>query len=47
MEDCLSRPIEELQSMGDSARVRVLERHSIDDQAGRLSELFRCAAGAA
>jgi colanic acid/amylovoran biosynthesis glycosyltransferase len=44
MEDCLSRPVEELWAMGESARARVLERHSVDDQAVRLNELF--AAGA-
>jgi colanic acid/amylovoran biosynthesis glycosyltransferase len=46
MEDCLSRPVEDLRAMGESARVRVLERHSVDDQALRLHELFRSAAGA-
>lgn len=47
MEDCLSRPVEQLWAMGESARARVLERHSVEDQAVRLNELFRCAAGAA
>jgi glycosyltransferase involved in cell wall biosynthesis len=46
MEDCLSRPVEDLWAMGESARARVLERHSVEDQAMRLNELFRCAAGA-
>jgi colanic acid/amylovoran biosynthesis glycosyltransferase len=47
MEDCLSRPVEDLRVMGESARARVLERHSVEDQAMRLSELFRRTAGAA
>jgi glycosyltransferase involved in cell wall biosynthesis len=47
MEDCLSRPVEELWAMGESARARVLERHSVEDQAIRLNELFKFAAGAA
>jgi hypothetical protein len=32
--------------MGDSARARVIERHSVDDQAKRLNELFEAAAEA-
>lgn len=47
MEDCLLRPVEELWAMGESARARVLERHSADDQATRLTKLFECAARAA
>jgi colanic acid/amylovoran biosynthesis glycosyltransferase len=47
MEDCLRRPVEELWAMGESARARVLERHSVEDQAVRLGELFQHAAGAA
>lgn len=43
MEDCLRRPVEDLRAMGESARARVLERHSVDDQAVRLDELFRLA----
>jgi colanic acid/amylovoran biosynthesis glycosyltransferase len=45
MEDCLCRPVEDLWAMGESARARVLERHSVDDQALQLNELFRHAAG--
>ncbi len=41
IEDCLSRPIEELQKMGDAGRDRVLVRHSIDSEAAKLAELFR------
>jgi colanic acid/amylovoran biosynthesis glycosyltransferase len=47
MEDCLQRPVEELWVMGDSARARVLERHSVEEQAVRLDELFTHAAGTA
>jgi colanic acid/amylovoran biosynthesis glycosyltransferase len=46
MEDCLSRPVEDLWAMGEAARARVLERHSVEDQAVRLNELFQYAAGA-
>lgn len=46
MEDCLSRPVEQLWTMGESARARVLERHSVEDQALRLNELFRCTGAA-
>jgi colanic acid/amylovoran biosynthesis glycosyltransferase len=41
MEDCLSRPIGELQRMGEAAYKRVIERHSIDTEAAKLGELFR------
>jgi len=41
MEDCLSRPPEELQRMGDAGYSRVIARHSIDVEAGKLAELFR------
>lgn len=47
MEDCLSRPVEEIWAMGESARTRVLERHSVEDQAMRLDELFERSAGTA
>jgi len=40
MEDCLARPSEALRTMGEAARARVLERHSVDVQAARLAELF-------
>jgi colanic acid/amylovoran biosynthesis glycosyltransferase len=45
MQDCLSRPIEDLWSMGESARVQVLERHSVDDQVAQLKILFQHSAG--
>jgi len=41
MEDCLSRPLEDLQRMGDASYNRVIARHSIDNEAGKLAELFR------
>lgn len=43
MKDFLSRSPDELQHMGDSARTRVLERHSIDTEAERLAQAFRSA----
>ncbi len=44
MQDCLTRPVEQLWAMGEAARARVIERHSVEDQAVRLDELFKCAA---
>jgi hypothetical protein len=41
MEDCLSRPLEDLQRMGDASYNRIIARHSIDNEAGKLAELFR------
>ena len=41
MEDFLSRSTKELQVMGQAAHARVLERHSIDVEAAKLSGLFR------
>jgi colanic acid/amylovoran biosynthesis glycosyltransferase len=41
MEDCLSRSDAEIQRMGDAAHDRVIEHHSIDAEAARLSGLFR------
>ena len=41
MEDCLSRPVEQLHAMGEAARARVLERHSIDTEATKLGGLVR------
>jgi glycosyltransferase involved in cell wall biosynthesis len=41
VEDCLSRSNDELHAMGEAARARVLERHSIDAEAARLARLFR------
>jgi glycosyltransferase involved in cell wall biosynthesis len=46
MEDCLARPVEQLQVLGATGFERVLERHSIDNEAGKLAELFRAASGA-
>jgi len=40
MEDCLSRPVAEIQRMGDAAYDRVIERHSIDVEAAKLANLF-------
>ena len=48
MEEFLNCPDGELTRMGEEAYRRVLERHSIDVEAGKLSALFRqCAVGAA
>lgn len=44
MEKCLTLPVAELTQMGESARVRVLERHNIDREAGKLIVLFEEAA---
>jgi colanic acid/amylovoran biosynthesis glycosyltransferase len=41
MEQCLSLPLDDLQKMGDSAHDRVLTRHAIDAEAGKLAALFR------
>lgn len=41
MRDCLAKRPEELQAMGDAAYARVIERHSIDIEAGKLAKLFR------
>jgi glycosyltransferase involved in cell wall biosynthesis len=41
MEDCLSRPIEQLRAMGESGYHRVLERHSADVETAKLATLFR------
>jgi glycosyltransferase involved in cell wall biosynthesis len=43
LQDVLSRPAAELSAMGETARRRALERHSIDTEAGKLAALF-CAA---
>jgi glycosyltransferase involved in cell wall biosynthesis len=40
MQICLERPLEDLAQMGDSARTRVLERHDVDKEAAKLSELI-------
>lgn len=41
IEDCLSRSSDELQKMGDAGYLRVMKRHSIDTEAGKLAALFR------
>lgn len=41
MEQCLSTSHEELSRMGRLARERVLERHDIDHEAGKLHSLFQ------
>jgi glycosyltransferase involved in cell wall biosynthesis len=44
MQDVLLRPADQLQMMGDAARTRVLERHSIDREVSKLAGLFQKAA---
>ena len=41
MQDCLRKSREQLAAMGDAACQRVLARHSIDIEAGKLADLFR------
>ena len=41
MERCLATPDDELLRMGERARVRVLERHDSDREAGKMVTLFR------
>lgn len=45
MEDVLSRSTEELRTMGEAARTRVLQRHSIDVEAAKLAGLIRASGG--
>ena len=40
MEACLSKPPDELKKMGGAGYLRVIERHSIDTEAAKLSSLF-------
>jgi colanic acid/amylovoran biosynthesis glycosyltransferase len=40
MENCLAKPLEELQRMGDAGHERVVARHSIDTEAAKLAKLF-------
>jgi colanic acid/amylovoran biosynthesis glycosyltransferase len=47
LEDLLLRPAAELRAMGEAARRRALERHSIDTEAAKLAALFSAAAGQA
>ena len=44
LEDVLARPAAELRAMGEAARARALERHSIDTEAAKLAALFTAAA---
>jgi glycosyltransferase involved in cell wall biosynthesis len=44
LKDLLSQPPDALRAMGEAARRRVLERHSIDTEAGKLAALFSGAA---
>jgi len=41
MEDCLSRSTHDIQRMGDAGRLIVIERHSIDIEAGKLANHIR------
>jgi glycosyltransferase involved in cell wall biosynthesis len=40
LEDVLARPAAALRAMGEAARLRALERHSIDTEAAKLAALF-------
>ena len=44
LQEVLARPAAELRAMGEAARRRALERHSIDTEAAKLAALFRAAA---
>ncbi len=41
IEDCISRPAEDILRMGDAGHELVIARHSIDMEAAKLAELFR------
>lgn len=43
LEACLTMTIDELQKLGDAGYGRVIARHSIDVEAGKLAEIFRAA----
>jgi len=45
MRACLDCPEERLERMGQTARIRALERHDIDGQAARLSDLLASVSG--
>jgi glycosyltransferase involved in cell wall biosynthesis len=47
MQDCLSRPAEAIERLGASAYERVIARHDVDVEAGKLVALFASAAGSA
>ncbi len=40
LEEFLATPVETLERMGEAARQRVLERHSVDTEAKKLAQLF-------
>jgi len=44
IEACLAKADHELMAMGEAARVRVIERHSVDTEAAKLLGLFRASA---
>src|ERR1700733_4552546 len=41
MEDCLARSSDDIERMGDAGRRSVIERHSIDIEAGKLANHIR------
>jgi glycosyltransferase involved in cell wall biosynthesis len=41
MEECLSAPLETLRTLSNAGYRRVVERHAIDTEAGKLAALFR------
>jgi colanic acid/amylovoran biosynthesis glycosyltransferase len=41
MQTCLDAPAEEIARMGDAASTRVLERHDMDKEAGKLNDFFQ------
>ena len=41
MQTCLAAPAETIVRMGDAARTRVLARHNVDKEVGKLIDLFR------
>jgi colanic acid/amylovoran biosynthesis glycosyltransferase len=41
IEACISLPLEELRVLGENARARAIDRHTIDVQAARLAEHFQ------
>ena len=40
IDECLSAPAEQLARMGEAGHARVLERHDVDREAGKLAALF-------
>ena len=41
MQTCLDTPSDAIAKMGDAARARVIERHDVDKEAGKLINLFQ------